>query len=147
MRSAAPARARRRDEDAFVHGDLRWDNCLALAAPGLARRTRVLLIDWELAGRGDAAADLGAALGEYLRLWVDSIPIVDPSDPGRLAAHARHPLRRLQPAMRALWEAYRRASARPLAAAARRSSSRRCGCSQAAIEHAQGSRAAPTRRR
>jgi aminoglycoside phosphotransferase len=38
--------------DAFVHGDARWDNCLTFAAPGSRRRTRMLLIDWELAGRG-----------------------------------------------------------------------------------------------
>ena len=37
---------------ALVHGDLRWENCLALAAPGSRRRTRVLLVDWELAGAG-----------------------------------------------------------------------------------------------
>jgi aminoglycoside phosphotransferase (APT) family kinase protein len=102
-------------DDAFVHGDLRWDNCMALAAPGSRRRTRVLLIDWELAGRGHRAADLGTALGEYLRLWVGSIPIVDPSDPGRLVSRARHPLERLQPAMRALWAGYQRVSTRPVA--------------------------------
>jgi aminoglycoside phosphotransferase (APT) family kinase protein len=102
-------------EDAFVHGDLRWDNCLAVAAPGARRRSRALLIDWELAGHGEPAGDLGAALGEYLRLWIGSVPIVDPSDPGRLVRRARHPLERLQPAMRALWAGYRRVSARPMA--------------------------------
>ena len=62
LRAAARApRAAR--EDAFVHGDLRWDNCLLVAAPGARRRTRVLLIDWELAGRGDAGADLGVRAG------------------------------------------------------------------------------------
>jgi aminoglycoside phosphotransferase len=89
-------------EDAFVHGDPRWDNWLKVG------RSRSLLIDWELAGRGDAAADLGAALGEFLRLWVSSVPIADPSDPGRLVTKARFPLERVQPAMVALWEGYRR---------------------------------------
>jgi Ser/Thr protein kinase RdoA (MazF antagonist) len=91
----------------FVHGDLRWDNCLAVAAPGSRRRTRVLLVDWELAGRGPAEHDVGAVLAEYLRSWVGSIPIVDPGDPGRLVARAGHPLRRMQPAMRAFWSGYR----------------------------------------
>jgi Ser/Thr protein kinase RdoA (MazF antagonist) len=91
---------------ALVHGDLRWENCLALAAPGSRRRTRVLLIDWELAGRGAPGFDVGTVLAEYLRLWVGSIPIVDPSDPGRLAARAGHPLHRLLPAMQAFWSAY-----------------------------------------
>ena len=101
------------NDDHLVHGDLRWDNCIAVAAPGSRRRTRVLLVDWELAGRGAAGFDIGTVLAEYLRLWVGSIPIVEPRDPGRLVAYARHPLWRMQPALEALWSAYRRASSRP----------------------------------
>jgi aminoglycoside phosphotransferase (APT) family kinase protein len=99
--------------DALVHGDLRWDNCLAVAAPEGRRRTRVLLIDWELAGAGPAAFDVGTVLAEHLKTWVGSIPIVAPSDPGRLASWATHPLSRMQPAMQAFWSAYRLARARP----------------------------------
>ena len=98
-------------DDATVHGDLRWDNCLALAAPGAARRTRLLLIDWELAGAGPAAFDAGTVVAEYLRAWVWSIPIADPREPGRLAAYARRPLTRMHPAVQAFWSAY--AAARP----------------------------------
>jgi aminoglycoside phosphotransferase (APT) family kinase protein len=102
---------RDRADDAIVHGDLRWDNCLALAATGAARRTRVLLIDWELAGPGTAAFDIGTVLAEYLRAWVWSIPIVDARNPGRLVAHAGRPLWRMRPALQSFWAAYR--SARP----------------------------------
>jgi Ser/Thr protein kinase RdoA (MazF antagonist) len=91
----------------FVHGDLRWENCLAVGVPGSRRRTRVLIVDWELAGRAPAELDVGTVLAEYLRSWVGSIPIVEPRDPGRLVAHAGHPLPRMQPAMRAFWSAYR----------------------------------------
>jgi Ser/Thr protein kinase RdoA (MazF antagonist) len=97
----------------LVHGDMRWDNCLAVAAPGSRRRTRMLLIDWELTGRGTAAFDVGTVLAEYLRVWVGSIPIVEPRDPGRFVSRARHPLVRMQPAMEAFWAGYRRASPRP----------------------------------
>jgi hypothetical protein len=95
----------------------------------------VLLIDWELAGRGEAAGDVGAALAEYLRLWVGSVPIVDPAEPGRLAGGARHPIERMQPAMRAFWDAYRRA--RPVAV---RRVAELTGVRllQTAFEHAQG---------
>lgn len=99
-------------DGSYVHGDLRWDNCLVVAPPGSRRRTRVLLVDWELAGRGPAEHDIGAVLAEYLRSWVGSIPIVDPRDPGRLVACAGHPLRHMQPAIQAFWSAYRRASPR-----------------------------------
>ena len=94
---------------ALVHGDLRWDNCLALAAPGSRRRTRVLLVDWELAGGGAPAFDVGTVFAEYLCVWVDSIPIVEVADPARLMARARHPLLRMQPAVEAFWTAYRAA--------------------------------------
>jgi Ser/Thr protein kinase RdoA (MazF antagonist) len=93
-------------DDALVHGDLRWDNCLSAPAPGARRRTRVLLVDWELAGAGPAGFDIGSVLAEYLCAWVGSIPIVEPADPGRLAGRARYPLPRMQPAMQAFWSAY-----------------------------------------
>jgi aminoglycoside phosphotransferase (APT) family kinase protein len=91
----------------LVHGDLRWDNCLAVAAPGSERRTRVLMIDWELAGSGAAEFDVGTVLAEYLRAWVTSIPIVNPADPGRLVDRARRPLATMQPAVQSFWSAYR----------------------------------------
>jgi aminoglycoside phosphotransferase (APT) family kinase protein len=95
------------DDDVLVHGDLRWANCLALAAPGSQRRTRVVLVDWELAGPGAAAFDVGTVLAEYLSVWIGSIPIGDPRDPGRLVARARHPLERMRPAIHDFWSAYR----------------------------------------
>jgi aminoglycoside phosphotransferase (APT) family kinase protein len=101
----------RADSDrGVVHGDLRWENCLSLPAPGARRRTRVLLVDWELAGLGDPAFDVGCVLAEYLRVWVGSVPIVEPVDPGRLVASARHPLASMRPAIHAFWSAYRTAN-------------------------------------
>jgi Ser/Thr protein kinase RdoA (MazF antagonist) len=99
--------------DTLVHGDLRWENCLALPAPGARRRTRVLLVDWELADRADPAFDVGSVLAEYLRVWVGSVPIVEAVDPGRLVARARHPLTAMRPAIHGFWSSYRAASARP----------------------------------
>lgn len=97
-------------DDVLVHGDLRWDNCLAVAAPHSRRRTRLLLVDWELAGRGEAGFDVGTVLGEYLRVWVLSVTIVEPSDPARLLPLARHPLESMEPAVNAFWTAYRTAN-------------------------------------
>jgi aminoglycoside phosphotransferase (APT) family kinase protein len=101
------------DGDTLVHGDLRWENCLALPAPGARRRTRVLLVDWELAGRADPAFDVGSVLAEYLRVWVGSVPILEASAPARFEVLARHPLWRMRPAIHAFWSAYRSASPRP----------------------------------
>jgi aminoglycoside phosphotransferase (APT) family kinase protein len=103
--------------DAIVHGDLRWDNCMAVAAPGARRRTRVLLVDWELSGRGPAGFDIGTALAEYVSAWVGSIPMPDPRDPSRFVDHARYPVASMRPAIRTLWTAYRSARDRPPALA------------------------------
>ncbi|MGZ4341287.1 MAG: phosphotransferase family protein [Solirubrobacteraceae bacterium] len=100
-------------DDAFIHGDLRWDNCLAIAPPRSRRKTRVLLVDWELAGRGESALDVGSVLAEYLSAWVGSIPIVDMTDPRRLLSHAKYPLRRMHNAIDAFWSAYLGATASP----------------------------------
>jgi Ser/Thr protein kinase RdoA (MazF antagonist) len=100
-------------ESVFVHGDLRWDNCLAVEAASSGRRTRLLLVDWELASHGAAAFDVGTVLAEYLRAWLESIPIVDPVEPGRFVSQAGYPLRRMRPAVRAFWSAYGFASAHP----------------------------------
>ena len=100
-------------KDVFVHGDLRWDNCLAVAPPGSRRRTHTLLVDWELAGRGEAALDVGTVFAEYLSAWVGSIPIAEVAAPGRLLSHARYPLRHMRPAIDAFWSAYRGPSSAP----------------------------------
>jgi aminoglycoside phosphotransferase (APT) family kinase protein len=102
----------RRDES-VIHGDMRWDNCLAVGRPDSRRKTRVLLIDWELSAAADPALDVGAYFAEYLRAWQQSVAIWDarrterrPIDPTRLLAA-------MQPAVGAFWEAYERHSNQP----------------------------------
>jgi Ser/Thr protein kinase RdoA (MazF antagonist) len=103
--------------DAMVHGDLRWENCMVVAAPGARRRSRLLLVDWELSGRGPAGFDIGTALAEYLTAWVGSIPMPDPRDPSRFVNDARYPLASMRPAIHTLWTTYRSARNRPPALA------------------------------
>jgi aminoglycoside phosphotransferase (APT) family kinase protein len=91
--------------EAVIHGDVRWDN-FVVTRDASRRWTRLQLIDWELCGVGDPAVDVGSFLGEYLRAWLRSIPVADPEDAGRLLPHARLPLRRMRPAVRAFWAAY-----------------------------------------
>jgi hypothetical protein len=99
----------------FAHGDVRWENCLAVPAPGARRRSRVLLIDFEHAGPGVPAFDVASALAEYVRAWVESIPDVTPeTDPKRLLERARIPHARLRAATSALWGAYQQTAAQPL---------------------------------
>ena len=51
---------------ALVHRDVKWANCIAHPAPGSgsARLTRVKLVDWEMAGWGDPAFDVGSAFSD-----------------------------------------------------------------------------------
>jgi aminoglycoside phosphotransferase (APT) family kinase protein len=93
----------------LIHGDARWDNWIALPASASRGRTRIVVADWELAGPGDPCMDVGAVFGEYLLTWLDSIPVIDGRDPGRLLGHAQVPLDRVQPSLRAFWVAYREA--------------------------------------
>jgi aminoglycoside phosphotransferase (APT) family kinase protein len=95
-------------EQSVIHGDVRWDNCIAMREAGTQRWNRLRLVDWEHSAPGDPSLDTGAFLGEYLRAWLQSIPIVDPDDPGRLVGHARLPLGRMRPAVKAFWDAYTR---------------------------------------
>jgi hypothetical protein len=100
-------------QGALVHGDLRWENCLTLPAPAAKRRTRLLLVDWELAGRGDPTLDVAAVIASYLQVWFRSIPIVERVAPARLLVHAERPLRSLRPAIQAFWSGYSSSSPSP----------------------------------
>ena len=92
---------------ALIHNDVRWDNCLVFAAPNTNRVTRLKLIDWELSGIGDPGWDIGCAFGEYLAFWLTSIPITGDAPADRNLHLSRHPIERMQPAIRSLWESYR----------------------------------------
>jgi len=90
----------------LIHNDARWDNCLVSAAPNTGRVTRLKLIDWELSGVGDPLWDVGCAFSEYLAFWLTSIPITGDAPPDRYLHLSRHPIERMQPAIRSLWESY-----------------------------------------
>jgi len=91
---------------ATVHGDARPSNCVAFPPPGTRRRTRVALVDWELARAGDPHIDLGTVLAEYLHTWLWSIPVIDGAGLPQAPRYARRPLRAMQPAIGAFWLAY-----------------------------------------
>jgi aminoglycoside phosphotransferase (APT) family kinase protein len=100
--------------EALIHNDVKWTNCVVFAPAGSQRVTRLKLVDWELAQLGDPAWDVGSVFSSYLSAWLASIPITGHDPPDRFPELARHPLERMQPAMRAFWVAYcRRTGADP----------------------------------
>lgn len=92
--------------DCLVHNDVRWDNCLVFSRRAERRATGFKLVDWELAARGDAYWDVGAALSEYLAFWLITIPAASGVALRTLPDLARHPIDRMQPAIRAFWDSY-----------------------------------------
>ncbi|HUR85146.1 MAG TPA: phosphotransferase [Solirubrobacteraceae bacterium] len=110
--------------EALVHRDVKWENCIADGA----RRDRVKLVDWEMAGWGDPAHDVGSAFSDYV---------------------AHRPELAPQPAIARLWSAYVRARrlAGPQASQLLERSARYAGARllQSAFEHTQEARAAGER--
>jgi aminoglycoside phosphotransferase (APT) family kinase protein len=101
--------------EALIHGDLRLDNCSV--SPAASSRWKVLkLVDWEMAGLGDPAWDVGTVFSEYLSLWLEFAPLSGQTPPESFLEYGIFPLERMQPAMLAFWEGYirgRRLAAEP----------------------------------
>jgi aminoglycoside phosphotransferase (APT) family kinase protein len=92
---------------ALIHHDVKWQNCLLV--PGQSGKTWALkLIDWEFAGWGDPAWDVGSVFAAFLTAWVHSMRIDDGSAPQALPGTATHPLEKMYPAISAFWSAYER---------------------------------------
>lgn len=89
----------------LIHSDIRADNWLLVGSAASGRLTRLNLIDWELAGTGDACWDAGSVFADYLLQWLLSIPMTG-GPPDQLLALAGFPLTRIQGAMRTFWDAY-----------------------------------------
>jgi aminoglycoside phosphotransferase (APT) family kinase protein len=87
-----------------IHHDAKWDNVLVARTNG--QTCRVALVDWELAGFGDAAWDVGSVLAGYLSAWLFSIPSYGQSWPERSIGLATRPLLPMRPAIQAFWNAY-----------------------------------------
>jgi thiamine kinase-like enzyme len=87
-------------DTSFVHGDLKWENCIL---GGGDENGKIYLVDWEIGGFGDPLWDVGSLLSSYVAAWAFSIPIqggeANPSE-------AKYPLEAIRPAMRAFWESY-----------------------------------------
>ncbi len=86
---------------ALIHGDCKWDNWIVL---GTHDDTRI--VDWEAHQVGDPLWDVATILAEYLRCWLNTIPVADevPSEQSLDSAAVRLP--DLQPAIGAFWETY-----------------------------------------
>lgn len=85
----------------LIHGDIRLDNC-CLAAD----RKSLRIVDWELAGKGDPAWDVGAVFADLLSGWVMSIPLPTGADPAQYLRFAGTPFEALKRAALDFWTGY-----------------------------------------
>jgi len=87
----------------LIHGDIKWDNCVLVPA---SAGVNLKLVDWELADWGDPCWDVAAIFSAFIVFWIQSLPVA----PGAGIDHAmrltQFPLEKMQPAIRAFWEAY-----------------------------------------
>ncbi len=88
---------------ALTHNDVKWPNILLV--PGDAD-VPIRLVNWEHAGDGDPAWDIGSALAGYLTFWLYSIRGFPGATAADLAAAARFPLGSMRPAIGACWHGY-----------------------------------------
>ncbi len=89
--------------EAFIHSDLKWENCLLSVASG---NMTLKIVDWELAGLGDPIWDVGSVFSAYLSFWLLFVPITTETEPTESLRLARYPLEKMQPALRSFWRSY-----------------------------------------
>ena len=92
--------------ETLIHHDLKWDNYIVFAKPGSQRKTRLIIVDWEMADRGDPCWDVAAVFNDYLSSWVLSMLITGEAPPENFIDLARFPLESMWPAMHSFWKAY-----------------------------------------
>lgn len=106
----------------IIHGDLKFNNlllhddwpswnCQRLPVSDtsllLAENQSVIrLIDWEQWKWGDPAADLGALIADYLRIWLSSLQLSGDVDLTMALKLAAVPLEEIQPSLQGLIHAY-----------------------------------------
>jgi len=94
-------------QEAFTHHDIRWENILTCRA-ARKRTPSLWIVDWETAGLGDPAWDLGCLFAEYLSHWLSSIPVASAGDVTEYLALASYPLEAAQQAIVSAWTGYSR---------------------------------------
>ena len=90
----------------LIHADMKFENCALYYPQGKMADPEMKIVDWEMAGFGDPAWDVGSILQAYLNCWLLSIPPTPGASPEQLESQAKVPLSSIQPAIQAFWRAY-----------------------------------------
>lgn len=90
----------------WIHGEFKWPHCLPVAPVRPGGRASLYLIDFESAGIGDPAWDVGCVLAAYLSSWLASMSGSAAGDAETLICAAGVPLPDVQQAVCAFWDTY-----------------------------------------
>jgi hypothetical protein len=90
----------------LVHGDVKWDNILLSYEDPRGGLIKMTITDWETANLGDPAWDIGGIFQEFVRFWLSLLPITGTETPEQLVTSTAFPIKSMQPAVRAFWNAY-----------------------------------------
>jgi len=92
--------------EALIHGDIKWENCLAFKKSPSTRKVGLKIVDWELANIGDPCWDVGSFFSTYLAFWLASMPITADLELEQSTELARYPLESVHPAIRSFSRSY-----------------------------------------
>lgn len=90
----------------LMHGDLKWENCVVYPVASENGELGTRVVDWELADIGDPSWDVGGLLQSYISFWVLSMSFGADVPPAQIEQTARYPIEKMQPSIRAFWQAY-----------------------------------------
>jgi Phosphotransferase enzyme family len=92
----------------LVHNDLKLNNLLIHHSPTPPiTDSRIRFLDWESAGWGDPAVDLGNLINSYLQLWLENLVVSSELSINESLQLAIVPLSSLQPVLFAFFDSYR----------------------------------------
>lgn len=92
--------------DRLMHGDVKWDNCVVYPTASGNGALASKIVDWELSDIGDPCWDIGALLQAYISFWVFSMRIGADVPAAQIEGTAQYPIEKMQPSIRAFWQAY-----------------------------------------
>jgi Phosphotransferase enzyme family len=90
----------------LVHNDLKTNNILLDLNWDSPKSQVIKLIDWERAGWGDPAFDLGCMLGSYVEIWLDGLIISNSLSINESLQLTATPLELIQPFLFSLVQSY-----------------------------------------
>ena len=89
----------------LIHGDIKWDNII-MSPKEDSKSFKINIVDWETASIGDPAWDIGSVFQEFIVSWLYFLPTTGRDSAEQLLTTTTHPIKEVQLAIRAFWNAY-----------------------------------------